>query len=487
MPFYKILDDAIAVDDTTFTGATSATMQVILSQAVTSGLPAQVRPGTYDCTNVFLSGPITVQGVPGSVVFRVTSGAAYILALSAFGKASFFGIEFNGQGLNLATDPNYTIPSLVNTRKDSGTLVSHIYFDTCKFANTLRSGMSIGDTRVTVENCEFIGCKERSIAVITSDRVNVINSYFEDQDYAVLCNPGASTNVAIHGNVIKKCRRNAIDIEPATPNPVAIVSRDISIQNNKISKLLVADTWAVARTDINSTGGEGNGILVYLCQNVVIEGNDVSDCQFSSIRTNLSSQVTVSGNISKNSGETAIYLESVGSTIGEFGSAVSGNIVYNAGSGISVVNFDNGGRFAAVSANVIKGVTVKTITYGAGLSYKSGGVGIFVEADCAVSGNSVEDCAIGIGAGTNQFTSDVNISGNLIRKSGLGIGVSSQTPKEILVANNFIAGFSAGAIRKITYNGAPFLIDTVELAPANRGSAASGLINMIGNITRAVI
>jgi hypothetical protein len=114
-------------------------------------------------------------------------------------------------------------------------------------------------------------------------------------------------------------------------------------------------------------------------------------------------------------------------------------------------------------------------------------VGIFVEADCAVSGNSVEDCAIGIGAGTNQFTSDVNISGNLIRKSGLGIGVSSQTPKEILVANNFIAGFSTGAIRKITYNGAPFLIDTVELAPANRGSAASGLINMIGNITRAVI
>jgi uncharacterized secreted repeat protein (TIGR03808 family) len=220
---------------------------------------------------------------------------------------------------------------------------------------------------------------------------------------------------------------------------------------------------------------------------VVIEGNDVSDCQFSSIRTNLSSQVTVSGNISKNSGETAIYLESVGSTIGEFGSTVCGNIVYNAGSGISVVNFDNGGRFAAVSANVIKGVTVKTITYGAGLSYKSGGVGIFVEADCAVSGNSVEDCAIGIGAGTNQFTSDVNISGNLIRKSGLGIGVSSQTPKEILVANNFIAGFSAGAIRKITYNGAPFLIDTVELAPANRGSAASGLINMIGNITRAVI
>jgi hypothetical protein len=151
------------------------------------------------------------------------------------------------------------------------------------------------------------------------------------------------------------------------------------------------------------------------------------------------------------------------------------------------VNFDQGGRLAAVSGNMIKGVAVKTITYGAGQSYASGGTGIFVEADCAISGNTIEDCYVGIGAGTNGFTSDINISGNLVRKSTLAIGVSAFTPKEILVANNFIAGFTTGAIRKITFNSTPFLIDTVELAPANRGSAASGLINMIGNITRAAL
>jgi putative cofactor-binding repeat protein/parallel beta-helix repeat protein len=484
MPFYKILDDAIAVDDTTFTGATSATMQVIFNQAVSSGLPLQVRPGNYDFGNTSISGPIVVQGVPGTVNFRMTAGSEYILYMGAFTSAHFFGINFDGQNAAFTANGTLIIQGLVNMQKASGTLISRASYERCTFKNSTLSGLSVNEVRTSVRDCVFSACQKKSIGVVSVDELTVIGSRFEDQDYAIHCSPGAALNVNIDGNVIKRCRRNGIAFEPSGS---VKVNQNLSIRGNKITKLLAADLWAVSRTDLATKGAEGNGILVYLSNNVVISDNDASDCQFSGIRANVSSQMTVTGNIFRGSGETALYVEA-SSAVGEYGATVTGNVVYGGGAGISVVNFDPfNGRFATVSGNIVRDIATRDITSTAG-NYKTAGTGIYVEGDASVSGNTIQNCYFGLALGTGIFTSDLIATGNVIRQTTLGIGVSGTSTKEILISGNLIAGYSSGAIKTFTYSETvPLIISGADLAPANLASLVSGKINMIGNVKRAVL
>ena len=484
MPFYKILDDAIAVDDTTFTGATSATMQVIFNQAVTSGLPVQVRPGNYDFGNTSISGPIVVQGVPGTVNFRMTAGSEYILYMGAFTSAHFFGIDFDGQNVAFTANGTLIIQGLVNMQKASGTLISRASFERCTFRNSTLSGLSVNEVRTSVTNCVFSACQKKSIGVVSVDELTVSGSRFEDQDHAIHCSPGAALNVDIEGNIIKRCRRNGIAFEPSG---TAKINQNISIRGNKINKLLASDTWAVSRTDLASTGGEGNGILLYLTTNAVVAGNDVADCQFSAIRTNVSSQLTISGNLCRGSGETALYVETVGISVGELGAIVDGNLVYGGGAGISVVNFNTQGKFSTVSGNIVRDIATRDITHSGG-TYKTAGTGIYVEGDSAVTGNTIQNCYFGLALGTGTFTSDLIATGNVIRQTTLGIGVSGASTKEILISGNLIAGYSSGAIKTFTYSETvPLIISGADLAPANLASLVSGKINMIGNVKRAVL
>jgi uncharacterized secreted repeat protein (TIGR03808 family) len=487
MAYYRTLDNAVVMDDTSFTGATSASLQAIFTQAVNSGLPLFVRPGVYDAANIAINGPISVQGVPGKVTFRMTAGAAGILYLGAFGKAEFHGIVFDGNGVAFTEDPVLQpAQGLVNLRRDSGSLVSKAVFDQCAFINSTRCGIGVNECRLLVTDSEFRNCQQRSIGVIATDEATIRDSHFESQDHALAFSPGASTNVAVENNVIRRCRRNGISFEPSVATKV---NKNISIRNNKIAKLLPEDSWAVSRTDLATTGAEGNGILVYLCENVVIEGNDVSDCEFSAIRANVTSQITVTGNICRGSGETALYLETVGISVGEFGATVANNVVYGGGAGISVVNFDFDGRFSTVSGNIVRDIAPRTISHEGG-SYGTGGVGIYVEADTAVTGNTIQNTYMGIALGTNSFTSDLAATGNVIRQTTLGIGVSNYTPKEILLSGNLIAGFSSGAIKAFTYTGSgtpPTSIVGSELCPANLGSATVGKVNMIGNVRRTAL
>ncbi len=311
-------------------------------------------------------------------------------------------------------------------------------------------------------------------------------SRFEDQDHALHFSPGASTNVSVENNVVRRCRRNGIAFEPSGS---VKINKNLSIVNNKVEKLNSGDTWAVSRTNAATTGAEGNGILVYLCENVVIEGNDVSDCEFSAIRSNVTSQITVTGNICRGSGETALYIETVGISVGEFGATVTGNVIYGGGAGISVVNFDFDGRFSTIADNIVRDITARTIAYSSG-SYGTSGAGIYTEADTAVTGNSIQNTHFGLVLGTNTYTSDLNAAGNVIRQTTLGVGVASSAPKDVLISSNLIAGYSSGAIKTITYTGSgtpPYSIVGAELCPANLGSANSGNVHMIGNVRRATL
>jgi uncharacterized secreted repeat protein (TIGR03808 family) len=76
------------------------------------------------------------------------------------------------------------------------------------------------------------------------------------------------------------------------------------------------------------------------------------------------------------------------------------------------------------------------------------GIGIYIEADTAVTGNVIENApAFGIIAGWGKYLRDVAITGNVVRNSFVGIGVSVVAGAgTALVHSNMIAETPRGAV-----------------------------------------
>ncbi len=194
------------------------------------------------------------------------------------------------------------------------------------------------------------------------------------------------------------------------------------------------------------TGQYGNGINIFRADNVLVSGNHVSDCAFSAIRANSASNITISGNQAFRSGETAIYAEF------EFeGALITGNIIDGAAIGISVANFDHGGRLSTVSDNVVRGIVNK----GPYEPTVSGfGFGISVEADTLVTGNLVEGAetaALAIGWG--PYLRNVIVSDNILRGSPEGMRVSVvEGSGQTLISGNVVDGAQQGAVVGYRWN-----------------------------------
>src|SRR5665213_4470280 len=102
---------------------------------------------------------------------------------------------------------------------------------------------------------------------------------------------------------------------------------------------------------------------------------------------------------------------------------IANNTVDGAAVGVSVCNFNEGGRLAVVQGNIIRNLLPKRPIGTA--PDDDAGIGIYVEADTSVSGNVIENApAFGIVAGWGKYLRDVAISGNVIRNALVGIGVS---------------------------------------------------------------
>jgi uncharacterized secreted repeat protein (TIGR03808 family) len=121
---------------------------------------------------------------------------------------------------------------------------------------------------------------------------------------------------------------------------------------------------------------------------------------------------------------------------------IANNIVDTAAMGISVTNFNEGGRLAVVQGNVIRGLFLRK-------DADTRGIGIGVEADSVVSDNVIEGApAYGILVGWGDYLRDVSVTDNVIRKAHVGIGVSvSPSAGTALITDNLIADVKEGAIR----------------------------------------
>lgn len=174
---------------------------------------------------------------------------------------------------------------------------------------------------------------------------------------------------------------------------------------------------------------------------VLVSGNRISDCAYTAVRGNAASNIQIIGNSCERLGEVALYAE-----FGFQGAIIANNLVDTAASGISVTNFNEGGRLAVVQGNLIRNLVRREQE-----PEDKRGEGIAVEADAVVSGNTIENApTVGIQIGWGAYMRDVAVTGNVIRGVRVGISVTNAADAgKCLIANNLISNAKDGAIREM--------------------------------------
>lgn len=232
--------------------------------------------------------------------------------------------------------------------------------------------------------------------------------------------------LALTGNTVRDCRNNGIQVWKTAKG-----YDGTRVTTNRVTRI---------GAEAGGSGQHGNGINVFRAGNVSVINNELVDCAFSAVRANSSDNVQISGNQCVRLGEVAIFVE-----FSFEGAVVLGNLVDVASGGISITNFDQGGRLATVSSNVIRNISRRPepITGKIGQGY-----GIGVEADTVVTGNVVETAEwAGISLGYGPFLRSVVCSTNLVRRSGTGIAVSvAPGAGSAHISSNVISECGAGIV-----------------------------------------
>src|ERR1700722_16283885 len=102
------------------------------------------------------------------------------------------------------------------------------------------------------------------------------------------------------------------------------------------------------------SGQYGNAINAFRAGNVIVCGNRIRNCDYSAVRGNSASNILITGNSASDVREVALYSE-----FSFEGDVISNNTVDGAALGVSVCNFNEGGRLAVVQGNIIRNLLPK--------------------------------------------------------------------------------------------------------------------------------
>ncbi|HWV54269.1 TIGR03808 family TAT-translocated repetitive protein [Pseudorhodoplanes sp.] len=229
-----------------------------------------------------------------------------------------------------------------------------------------------------------------------------------------------STGLRIAGNVIRRSGNNGVQVWRSTFGNDGTIVTDNRIEDT--------------RADSGGDGPYGNAISVFRAGNVMVRGNRIDGCAFSAVRGNSASNIQIADNVCTRMSEVGIYSE-----FSFEGAVITGNTVDGATIGISVTNFDVGGRLAVVQGNLIRNL----LPTGNG-----NGIGIGIAADSVVTGNVIETApTAGVEVGYGPYLRDVIVSDNVIRGVGVGVAVSVVPGSgSALIADNLIADAKNGAV-----------------------------------------
>lgn len=367
-------------------------LQAEIDAAAQSGRPVVLPAGTTRIGALTLRPGTNLRGAGPTTRLIFTGGPS--AAITARNAASI-RLE------NFTIDGDWRIPE-----GESRTLLSfsdceNLAIDTIRVTRAAGHGLALARCTGRIERCDVSDIMDAGIFALDS-------------------------RLAITGNAIEGCGNNGILVWRST------VGEDGSeISRNRISRI---------RTDLGGSGQYGNGINVFRAGGVRVQNNTITDCAYTAVRGNAASNLVITGNTCLRLGEVALYAE-----FGFEGAIIASNIIDRAATGISVTNFNEGGRLAVVQGNLIRNLFRRETE-----PVDKRGHGIAIEADTNVSGNTIEAApTAGILIGWGPHMRDVAVTGNVIRASRSGVLISSDVTANgrVLVSSNLITGATDGAIR----------------------------------------
>jgi len=369
----------------------SAVLQQAIDEAAERGMPLFLQPGRYLVRDIFLPSGTYLSGVPGRSQL-LFAGGKYLLHARDAERISLVGLTIAAAGNRFVGG----VPGLVYLRS-----VSALNIEGCSIAGSARSGMALEYCAGRISHCDIVGCHDSGIFSLDA------------------------IGLEIAGNTVRDCLNNGIQVWRSKPGEDATI-----VAQNRISGILARD---------GGSGQNGNGIVVFRAGSVIVANNRIADCAFSAVRANAASNCQILGNSCARLGEVALYAE-----FGFEGAVISNNIVDQAAMGVSITNFDHGGRLAICSGNIIRNISYRTDPD----DPDRRGIGIGVEADTVVSNNLIEGAPrAGLSLGWGAALRDVSATGNVVRDSDIGIAVSvAPGAGGAVIADNLISKTRQGAI-----------------------------------------
>jgi len=367
-------------------------LQRAIDEAARVQVPLALPPGVYRTSMLRLQNGTQLVGVRGATRFVFNGGASMFTGEGA-SSIGLVNITLDGSGIPLPT----------------------------------RRGLvhCLGGRDIRITDCEIAGSGGSGIWLENVSGDVSGNIIIQSATTAIVSFDAQGLQVA--RNTIQGTSDNGIEILRTTIGDDGTLVADNRIEDIKAGP--------------GGSGQYGNAINAFRAGNVIVRGNRIRNCDYSAVRGNSASNIQISGNSVSDVREVALYSE-----FSFEGAVIANNTVDGAALGVSVCNFNEGGRLAVVQGNIIRNLLPKRPLGTA--PDDDAGIGIYVEADTAVSGNVIENApSFGIVAGWGKYLRDVVISGNVIRNAFVGVGVSvTQGAGTALINNNVISETPRGAV-----------------------------------------
>jgi uncharacterized secreted repeat protein (TIGR03808 family) len=337
--------------------------------------------GDYAVAGLRIGRDMHIAGVPGRTRL-VSAAGGPILTISDASRVSLSGLSFVGDAAAPSQD-NEAVALVMAGQ------VAALDITDCSFETASLTGLK-------VERCGG----------------RIANNRFAKLDAAIFALDSAG--LIIDGNRLDDMGNNGILVWTSTTAEDGTL-----VRGNRIGKV-------GARK--GGSGEYGNGIGVFRAGNVTVAENHISDCAFSAIRNNSGSACQIVNNTAQRLGEVALYCE-----FGFEGAVITGNIVDGCAHGISITNFNDGGRLAVCSGNIIR---------------RAARIGISAEADTTVSGNVVSGSqGPGISLGWGAYGRNLIATGNVVQNCYRGIVFSAvDGAGPVMITGNRISASIAEAI-----------------------------------------
>ncbi len=366
-------------------------LQRAIESAAAARAALHLSPGTYRAGLLQLPPYAAIAGTPGATRIVLLGGPS-LLSAAASEHVALSGLVLDGGGLPLPERRG-----LVHLAQGRAVRITD-----CEIVNSGRNG-------ITLEAIEG----------------DITGNTIAAADVAIFSLDARGLRIA--GNTVRGTANGGILVWRNAPGDDGTL-----IVDNRVEDV-------AARA--GGSGQYGNAVNVFRAGNVIVRGNRIRNAAFSAVRGNTASNLQIVGNTCTGVGEVALYAE-----FGFEGALIANNIVDGAALGVSVTNFNQGGRLAVVQGNIIRNLTNKRP---AGTDPNdAAGVGIGIEADTVVTGNVVENAPnIGIAAGWGAYLRDIAVNANVIRNADFGITVSvAPGAGAAVIADNLISGARRGAI-----------------------------------------